>query len=118
MDVLNPSGRLFPVRCPIGTSSERPRFRDEGIEGLGNLSVRPDYILIAFTTPLVTRYIEISGIFKSVLVAGYLLDEAVISLLREHIKGSTIVIRLGSINRGLIFTILKSREETGISVTY
>ena len=116
MDVLNPSGRLFPVRFPVGTSSERPRFRDEGIEGLGDLSVRPGCILVAFAAPLVTRRVEISSMFESVLVAGCSSDEVAISMLSGHVEGSTKVIELGSINRGSIFAMSKSREEAGVSV--
>ena len=116
MDVLGPSGRLFPVRFPVGTSSERPRFRDEGIEGLGDLSVRPDRRLVAFAAPLVTRRVEISGMFESVLVAECPSDEAAIPMLSGHVEGSTTVIGLGSINRGSIFAMSKSREEAGVSV--
>ena len=117
LDAFDSSGRLFPLRFLIGCSSEHPRFRDEGIACFGDdPSLGPDSGLAAFAAPLVTRRVEISGMFESVLVAGCPSDEAAISMLSGHVEGSTTVIGLGSINRGSIFAMSKSREEAGVSV--
>jgi hypothetical protein len=54
--------------------------------------------------------------FELVLVTRYLIDEPEILVLSGHVKYFTTVIRLGSINRGSIFAMSKSREEARVSV--
>ena len=47
---------------------------------------------------------------------GYPSEEAEISVLGGQVDGSMTVIGPGSINRGSIFAMSKSREEAGVSV--
>lgn len=117
MGDFNSPDRPFPPYSPGGSSSGRPRFRDERVPCCdGERSLRPGSRFAVFATPLVTRRVEIRVKFESVLVTGYLAEEAKISLLGGLVDGSMTVIGLDSINRGSIFAMLKSREEAGVSV--
>lgn len=114
LDAFDPTGRPFPLRFLKGCSSEHPRFRDEGIACFGDdLSLGPDSRLAAFAAPLVTRPVEIFVKFESVLATA---EEAGVSVLGGQVDGFMTVIGPGSINRGSIFAMSKSREEAGVSV--
>lgn len=63
-----------------------------------------------------TRRVEISAKFESVLATGHLGEEAELSVLNGKVDSFTTVISPGLINRGSIFVILKSTEEAGVSV--
>lgn len=52
------------------------------------------------------------------LATGYPAEEAEISVLSGQVDVSMTAIGLGSINRGSIYAMSKSREEAGVSVPY
>jgi hypothetical protein len=108
-------GRPFPFCSPPSCSSGGPRFRDERVACCDG-SRGPGSRFAAFAAPLVTRPVEISVKFESVVATGCPAEEAEISVLGGQVDGSMTVIGSGSINRGSIFAMSKSREEAGVSV--
>lgn len=116
MEDFNSPDSLFPPSSPQGSSSGRPRFRDERVPCCDeDPSLGSGSRFAAFAAPLVTRPLRISVKFEPVLVIGHP-AEARTSLLGGQHDGFVAVIGPGSINRGSIFAISKSREEAGVSV--
>lgn len=106
--------RHVPFSFCMGCSPEHPRLRDkdEGTACCGeDSSLDPDSRLAAFVAPLVTLRVK-----ESVLVTEHSLGETETPVLGGLTEEVSAVIGRGSINRGSIFAMSKSREEAGVSV--
>jgi hypothetical protein len=108
---------ILPARpLPFCCSSGRPLFRDKRVACCDeNPGLGPDLVFAAFAAPLVTRRVEVSANFESVLVTENP-EEAEMSIFDRQVDGFMTVIGPGLINRGSIFVISKSTEEAGVSV--